>query len=157
MQGHFDELLTGIPAILEILDRFAEFDLPIQITEFDVSIRDEEVQAKYLEDFYTAVFSHPATEKIVMWGYYEKVMWKPLAALVREDWTYKPNYHAYMDLVYDKWWTNDTTGTTNTEGIFNIRGFKGSYDITVSVKDSLYLFKDVLIEEDLNLQLKVMN
>jgi hypothetical protein len=47
--------------LLEVLDRFSAFGLPIQITEFDVTIRDEEVQAQYLRDFCTGVFSHPAT------------------------------------------------------------------------------------------------
>ena len=148
MQCHFDEMLPGIPAVLNTLDRFGKFGLPIQITEFDVAIRNEEMQAKYLEDFYTAVFSHPATEKIVMWGYYEKVMWKPMAAMVRSDWTYKPNYHTYMDLVYNRWWTKDTTANTGVNGVFEMRPFKGHYDIEVSTSDTTYFLKDLVIKSD---------
>jgi hypothetical protein len=148
MQCHFDENLAGIPRVLEILDRFEVFGLPIQITEFDVAIRDEDLQARYLEDFYTAVFSHPATDKIVMWGFYEKVMWKPLAALVRSDWSHKPNYDVYMDLLYNQWWTPDFTGAPDAEGALEIRGFNGYYDMSVEMQDSTYVFRDRLIEHD---------
>lgn len=148
MQCHFDELLTGIPEVLDILDRFAVFGLPIQITEYDVAVRDEAIKAGYLRDFYTAVFSHQATDKIVMWGFFEQVMWKPLAALVNSDWTYNPAYHTYMDLVYDEWWTPDTTGTTGEDGSFELRGFNGTYELSVSVGDSVYTVADTLITSD---------
>lgn len=132
MQCHFDENLTGIPNVLEFLDRFSAYNIPIQITEFDVDIRDEEKQAAYLRDFYTAVFSHPATDKIVMWGFYEATMWKPGAALVRTDWSFKPNYYAYTDLVFNKWWTI-TEGLTDRDGNYRIRGFLGDYKVSASM------------------------
>lgn len=157
MQCHFDENLPGISRVIEILDEYEVFGLPIQITEFDVAIRDEQVQADYLRDFYTAVFSHPATEKIVMWGFYEKVMWKPLGALVRSDWSYKPNYDVYMDLLYHQWWTPDSSGLSSESGSFDLRGFNGKYEITAEIGDSVYLFRDRLIENDTILELSPAN
>ena len=157
MQCHFDENLPGITRVLEILDRFEIFGLPIQITEFDVAIRDEDVQASYLKDFYTAIYSHPATSKIVMWGFYEKVMWKPLGALVRSDWTHKANYDVYMDLLYKQWWTPDASGVTGDDGSFDIHGFDGYYEITVEMDDSIYLFRDRLVESDTILELSPAN
>lgn len=157
MQCHFDENLTGIPRVMEILDRFDVFGLPIQITEFDVAIRDEEVQADYLRDFYTAVYSHPSTDKIVMWGFYEKVMWKPLGALVRSNWTHKPNYDVYMDLLYNKWWTPDTNGQSDANGEFRFRGFNGYYEISAEIGDSTYLFRNRLVENDTILELSPAN
>ena len=138
MQCHFDENLTGIPCVLNTLDRFGALGLPIQITEFDIDTRDEEIQAAYTSDFFTAVFSHPNTEKIVMWGFYEPYMWRPNGAMVRPDWSYKPNYHVYKDLVYNKWWTMES-GTTGSGGMFHARGFKGTYEITVVTADTTYL------------------
>ncbi len=154
MQCHFDENLTGITQVLEILDRFSVYGLPIQITEFDVAIRDENIQAAYLRDFYTAVYSHPSTDKIVMWGFYEKVMWKPLGALVRNDWTHKPNYDVYMDLLYDQWWTPEAVGVTDGSGEFDLRGFNGYYDISVVIGDSTYIMEDRLINRDTILKLQ---
>lgn len=130
MQCHFDGNLTGIPSVLSILDRFATFNLPIQITEFDIDILDEETQANFTRDFYTAVFSHPATDKIVQWGFWEKTMWKPNGAMIRSDWSYKPNYFAYTDLVFNQWWTNEAGHTLRT-GLYDTRGFLGDYKITV--------------------------
>ena len=146
MQCHFDENLTGIPLVLSTLDRFGELGLPIQITEFDINTRDEEIQADYTRDFYTAVFSHPAAEKIVMWGYYEPVMWKPNGAMVRPDWTYKPNYFVYKDLLFNEWWTSES-GITDTNGMYQVRGFKGTYDISVTTADTSFTV-EILMAKD---------
>ncbi|MBR5518489.1 MAG: hypothetical protein IKV86_05610, partial [Clostridia bacterium] len=37
-----------------------------------------------------------------------------------------------IDLVYNKWWTEET-GVTNENGEFKTRGFFGDYDITVTL------------------------
>ncbi len=148
MQCHFDANLTGIPKVLSILDRFAAFNLPIQITEFDIDILDEQAQANYTRDFYTAVFSHPATDKIIMWGFYEPRQWKPNGAMIRSDWSYKPNYDAYTDLLFNEWWTKET-GATSRDGLYEIRGFLGDYEITVdfdghTIQQNATLTKDGL-------------
>jgi hypothetical protein len=52
--------------------------------------------------------------------------------MIQDDWTTKPNYDAYMDLVFKKWWTN-ASGKTGPQGMFNVRGFVGEYDVEVSV------------------------
>ncbi len=130
MQCHFDENLTGIPKVIALLERYAKYNLPIQITEFDVDILDDDMQARYTRDFYTAVFSHPMTDKIIMWGFYEPRQWKPNGAMIRSDWSYKPNYHVYNDLVYNQWWT-DEEGASTRDGLYQTRGFLGEYKITV--------------------------
>ena len=128
-QCHFGEDLTPPARVVEILDRFAKYKLPLHATEFDVNTADEEAQADYLRDFFTAFFSHPQTEALTMWGFWEKVHWIPRAALIRSDWTLKPNGHVYQDLVLGKWWT-DVTGKTASDGTLTIRGYLGDYEIT---------------------------
>ena len=93
--------------------------------------RDEEGQARYTRDFLTAVFSHPATEAFTMWGFWEGRMWQPPAALIRKDWTLKPNGQAWMDLVLKQWWT-DMTAATGPDGSCTTRGFLGDYKVTVT-------------------------
>ncbi len=134
MQGHFDEALTNPETVLRILDRFAAFGKPIQITEFDINTRDEAGQAQYTRDFLTAVFSHPATEAYTVWGFWEKEMWQPDGALFRTDWTAKPNLKAWQDLIYNQWWT-DATITTGPDGTGHIRGFLGDYCITARFEE----------------------
>lgn len=132
MQGHFGEAVTGPETVLRILDRFAAFGKAIQITEFDLITRDEQGQARYTRDFLTAVFSHPATDAFTLWGFWEGKMWQPPGAMVRKDWSLKPNGQVWKDLVFKEWWT-DVTAATGADGWSTTRGFLGDYTITVSV------------------------
>lgn len=131
MQGHMGESLTPPERVVQILDRFARFKLPIQITEWDLPTRDEITQAAYTRDFMTAFFSHPATTGFTMWGFWEGHMWQPLGAMIRKDWSLKPNGRAYLDLVYREWWTN-ADGKTDRRGGYAVRGFLGDYAVTVT-------------------------
>jgi endo-1,4-beta-xylanase len=140
--GHFDhDSLTSPAEILRILDRFASLGLPLQITEFDVrfgkkgmpynfSEAELQLQADYTRDFMTAVFSHPAVEGVVMWGFWEGQHYNPSAALYRKDWTVKPNGRVWEELVFKEWWT-DERGQTGEDGLFAVGGFLGDYEIEV--------------------------
>jgi endo-1,4-beta-xylanase len=128
-QAHFSSNLTPIPRVLEILDRFAGYGLPLRITEFDIDTRDELTQADYTRDLITAWFSHPSTDNFTMWGFWEGQHWKPNAAMLRTNWAKKPNAVAYADLVLGRWWT-DTTAVTDGNGELTIRGFLGDYSVS---------------------------
>jgi endo-1,4-beta-xylanase len=134
-QGHFGENVTAPDRVLAILDRFAKYGKPLHVTEFDILARDEEGQGRYTRDFLTTIFSHPATEAFTCWGFWEGQMWQPPGAMVRKDWTPKPNGQAWMDLVLKEWWT-DLSGRTGESGAFAARGILGDYEITVSSRDS---------------------
>ena len=132
IQGHFGATPVPLNEVLRRLDRFAAFGLPIKITEFDINTRDEELQADYTRDFLTAVFSHASVDGFLMWGFWEGAHWLPLAAMYRMDWSEKPNLHAYRELVFGEWWTDERT-TTASDGTAALRGFKGEYLVHVSV------------------------
>ena len=131
LQSHFDSNLTAPSRVLELLDRFAAFGKDLQVTEFDVSVADEQVQADYTRDFLTMCFSHPAVKGFMMWGFWEGAHWKPVAAMIRRDWSTKPNYAVWNDLLYNQWWT-DASGTTGSDGVWRTRGFLGDYDIDIT-------------------------
>lgn len=133
LQGHFGRNLTPPERLLAVLDRFAALDRPLQVTEFDVDIADEQLQADYLRDFLTACFSHPKVKGILMWGFWEGRHWKPRAALFRKDWSVKPNGQAWMDLVLKTWWT-EAQGKTDAAGRFRARGFLGRYEVTAQAE-----------------------
>ena len=132
LQSHFDSNLTAPSRVLALLDQFAAFGKDLQVTEFDVSIADEQVQADFTRDFLTACFSHPAIKGFMIWGFWEGAHWEPQAAMIRLDWSTKPNYDAWNDLIYTQWWT-DTSGVTGSDGVFRTRGFLGDYDIDVTI------------------------
>lgn len=132
MQGHFGWNLTPPEKMLSILDRFAKFGKPIEITEFDVQMTDEKLQADFTRDFLIAMFSHPAVSGVVMWEFWEGHHYAPTAALWRKDWTPKPNGQVWLDLVKRQWMTN-LVDTADAGGQVRTRGFLGDYEVTASV------------------------
>lgn len=133
IQGHFNARLTPMERVQEILDRFARFGKDLQITEFDINIPDEKLQADYTRDFLTLCFAHPAMKGFMIWGFWEGSHWRPNGAMLRRDWSPKPNYEVWQDLVFKQWWT-DVEGTTDKSGVFRARGFLGEYTVEASLK-----------------------
>ena len=132
LQSHFPARVTGIEDLLKRFDRFSAFGKELEITEFDINTPDEATQADYTRDFLTVAFSQPAVKAFLMWGFWEGAHWRPTGAMLRRDWSPKPNYDVYRDLVFNKWWTN-ASGKTDRNGAFTARGFSGEYDIDVKV------------------------
>jgi uncharacterized protein (TIGR03437 family) len=132
LQSHFNSNLTPPPRVLELLDQFAAFGKDLQVTEFDVNVADEQVQADYTRDFLTTCFSHPAIKGFMIWGFWEGAHWLPVAAMIRRNWSTKPNYDVWNDLIFKQWWT-DVRGATGPDGVYRTRGFLGDYDVEVTV------------------------
>ncbi|WP_375444769.1 endo-1,4-beta-xylanase [uncultured Fibrella sp.] len=129
-QGHIGGTPPAIELVLQRLDHFAEFGLPIQISEFDITSDDDDFKARYMRDFMTAIFSHPATTGFVQWGFWEKAHWIPAGALWDKNWQPRAHGKVFTDLVSKVWATN-ATGTTGKDGRFAVRGFTGDYEIVV--------------------------
>ncbi len=131
LQSHFKWDLTPPARLLTVLDRFQGLGKPLLATEFDIDITDEELQADYLRDFMTALFSHPAVEGITLWGFWEGVHSEPAPALYRKDWSKKPAAEVLEELLLKKWRTA-AGGAADKRGKFGARGFLGSYEVRVS-------------------------
>jgi endo-1,4-beta-xylanase len=130
LQSHFSARVTPMDELFRRLDRYTAFGKELEITEFDIDSSDEATQADYTRDFLTATFSYPSVKAFVMWGFWEGSHWRPRGAMMRRDWSLKPNGEAYKDLVFKKWWTN-ADGKTSAQGTFVTRGFLGDYEIEV--------------------------
>ncbi|MBX9852955.1 MAG: endo-1,4-beta-xylanase [Cytophagaceae bacterium] len=129
-QGHFGWQLTSPQKVWSLLDRYGELASELQVTEFDIDITDEELQAEYTRDFMTTFFSHPKTSGFMIWGFWEGRHWRPNGAMYRKNWTAKPNLKVWQDLIYNKWWTKEEKKPDAT-GAFKIRGFLGEYQYEV--------------------------
>lgn len=152
-QSHFRESdLTGPEQLWEIIDRFKGFGLEMQITEFDFETTNEQLQAEYTRDFLTAMFAHEDIDDILTWGFWEDAHWRPDAAMFRSDWSIKPNGQAYLDLVFGDWWTEEDLVTELT-GLATLRGFKGEYEITVSINGIEQIVSATLTEGGLELDI----
>ncbi len=131
-QGHFTEGdIIGPEEVWQVLDQFQQLGLDMQVTEFDLNTTDEQLQAEYTRDFMTAVFAHEGMNAFIQWGFWEDGHWRPDAAMFRSDWSIKPNGEAYIDLVFDEWWT-DEQAAADADGAAAVRGFKGDYEVTAS-------------------------
>ncbi len=154
VQSHFDWNLTPPEKVLALLDRFAKPGLPIEATEFDINVNDEKLQADYMRDYMTVLFSHPAVNGIIMWGFWEGRHWLPDAALYRKDWSLKPNGKAWLDLVQHQWWT-DAKLQTDASGQCKTRGFLGDYEITVVAGGKTKTAPFTLTKSDTGLTVKL--
>ncbi|WP_293910492.1 endo-1,4-beta-xylanase [Deinococcus sp.] len=132
LQSHFGYKLTPPAELNTRLDGFGELGVPLSITEFDVNVTDESLQADYLRDFMTVMFSNKNVSSFTMWGFWEGNHWLPNAALYRQDWSIKPNGQAFKDLIFWKWWTR-ASGQTSAAGTYSTRGFYGDYKLSVTV------------------------
>lgn len=123
MQGHFGGTVPSPDRMLATLDRFAEFGVPVRITEFTVGTGDEQLRADFLRDAMTTVFSHPSVIGLQFWE---------MGQLLNDDLTPKPAYDVYRNLVFGEWWT-DVAGTTDEGGGYSGRGFLGHYRATATL------------------------
>ncbi|MDF3055827.1 MAG: Beta,4-xylanase [Rariglobus sp.] len=131
-QGHmWHRTLPYGPGILDDLKRFEKYGLKIQITEYDCNDRfGDEEEARFLQDFLHAWFSHPLTDGFIMWGFYDGASWTNNAPLFSRDWSLKPAGKVWMDHVFNRWWS-DADGVTDADGGFATRAFLGDYVVQV--------------------------
>lgn len=133
LQAHMGSNLVSPDSLYAILeDCYQTFGTHIKITEYDQSdVLSDSLAATYTGDFLTIIFSHPAVNGFIMWGFWDGAHWKNNAPLFNQNWTPKPALGVFNGLVFDQWWT-DTTLMTDGDGNISLRGFKGKYRITTN-------------------------
>jgi GH35 family endo-1,4-beta-xylanase len=151
VQGHLHGDSFDPNAVRDALEKLAEFNLPIRVTEFnmpgqrsrfykDRNLRmteaDEKQKAQNLVDYYRICFAQPRVEGILMWGFWEGANWIPASSLYKRDWTALPAATAYRDLVFNQWWTR-WRGRTDANGRCEVRAFYGKHRITAGDKKGI--------------------
>lgn len=151
VQGHLHGDTFDPDVLQKSLDRLAQFNLPIRVTEFnfpgqrskyygkrDVRLTDEEEQAKAqaITDYYRICFAHPAVQGILMWGFWEGANWILVSSLYRRDWTPTPAAEAYRDLVFRRWWTR-WQGQADAQGRCEVRAFFGKHRVVVDSQERI--------------------
>ncbi|MBT6593929.1 MAG: glycosyl hydrolase family 10 [Porticoccaceae bacterium] len=125
---------TAPQELLSIMNDFAALNTELQVTEFDFETPNLEFQARYTEDFMTAVFSQPQMTGLLTWTpfeYAKNSVPKPDAALVDRNLRLKPNGQVWHDLV-NKRWSTEVELLTDSRGEVNFTGYKGLYHLRVS-------------------------
>jgi len=133
VQCHFSrsETLTH-QEIMDGLDRYADHDVRLKITEFDMSDDswDEADKADFFHRFLKTAFSHEAVDDFLVWGITDPLHWQDDAPFFDGDWNPKPSLDVYRDLVFDEWWTN-SIGQTDGDGRYTTDAYKGEYEVVV--------------------------
>ncbi len=148
-----DELVRTAPfydpeRIFDVLDCYARFGRPIQITEltfptYCYAKEDEEIQAEILRNVYSIWFSHPAMEAIVYWnlvdGFAHGTIQGDMTSgenyyhggLVRHDFTPKPAYFVLKEL-FEKTWRSNLSLDSGEIDELMFKGFYGDYDLVIT-------------------------
>jgi GH35 family endo-1,4-beta-xylanase len=150
IQSHMHRGEWTLERAWEVCETYARFGKPLHFTEITVlsgqhgwelprpwpsTPEGEQRQADYVERFYTLLFSHPAVEAITWWDFSDRFAWQGApAGWLREDLSPKPAYERVRRLLREQWWTPTQTLTTNAQGTARLRGFLGTYRLTVGAK-----------------------
>ncbi|MCC2592886.1 endo-1,4-beta-xylanase [Tessaracoccus sp. OS52] len=156
LQTHMHQGFRGAEEIHERIERFAQFGIPIQLTETTlvsgdlmpahiVDLNDFEVddwpttpegearQADDLVQHYTTAFAHPAVESITYWGITDHGAWLGApCGLLRRDGSPKPGYDALRNLIKGDWWYGSRELITDFDGRVRVDSFAGRYRITAA-------------------------
>ena len=170
IQSHQHQGYWGAEKVMEVLERFSHFGLPIHFTENTlisgeimpphiVDLNDwqvkewpstpegEERQAKEIEEMYRLLFAHPLVEAITTWDYRDGAWLNAPSGFIRKDNSRKPSFEVLKKLVREEWWT-DITVRTDENGWADVEAFKGDYHI-----GSGELGVDVSLTDDSELEL----
>jgi GH35 family endo-1,4-beta-xylanase len=131
-QGHIGGSPNSIYEVLATLDDFHQsFGLKAKITEFDLpSFVDEQLAADYLRDFLTAIFSHESVDGFLFWSFWDGQTYMNAGSnLYRQDWSETPAHTAFVDLLFNEWWTEESH-LSEANGQIDTRVFKGLYEIS---------------------------
>ena len=103
-------------------------------------MNDQAVQADYLTDYLTMVFSEPNFDSFVTWSFWDDENWpNHNAPIYNHDWSLKPSGLAFTTLAKKTWWNGSKSVTTDpnsndpTYGDASFTGcFLGRYTLQAS-------------------------
>ncbi|KAK1419330.1 hypothetical protein QVD17_28495 [Tagetes erecta] len=129
LEGHFTK--PNPPLIRGVLDQLATLQLPIWLTEVDISnTLDLDTQGKYLEVVLREVYSHPSVNGIMLWtamdpnGCYQMCLTDP-------SFQNLPAGDVVDELLLKEWSTGVVNGQSDVNGTFSFNGCLGEYVVNV--------------------------
>ena len=152
IQSHQHQGYWGVEKLRDVLNRFSRFGIPIhftentlvsgslipeyiedlndwQVEEWPTTEEGEARQAKEWEEMYRILFADPNIKAITGWDFADGAWLGAPSGLVTIDNRCKPAYNKLLSLVKGEWWTKGEIIRTNSEGLVNIKGTKGTYEI----------------------------
>ncbi|MFB6162588.1 MAG: endo-1,4-beta-xylanase [Halococcoides sp.] len=119
--------------INERLANFSEYDADLKITEFDMyngsDWSGQEERADLMYTWMKTAYGHPQVTDFIIWGFWDGRHWENEAPLFYEDWSKKPAFDVWDNLVFNEWWT-DESGTADGSGVYTTSAYLGSHEVT---------------------------
>ncbi|MBN2735706.1 MAG: endo-1,4-beta-xylanase [Spirochaetales bacterium] len=167
LQTHMHQGYRGRAQILDILDRFSRYNLPLHMTEISLvsghlmppeivdlndyqiddwpsTVEGEERQARELSDLFKILMACPQVEAITLWGFLDKGWLNAPIGLLREDLSEKPSFKALENLIKGDWWVAEKKLVTDEKGKVVFQGFPGEYEVVCrGLKQSFHVNKQV--------------
>jgi GH35 family endo-1,4-beta-xylanase len=126
--------------LLDVYERFGQFELPLYVTEITIPSAGEEgeaLQAELVRDHYRLWFSAPRMAGITWWNLGDGTAVKgeneAQGGLMDADMQPKAAYRALDELINRQWRTR-LEATTDAQGEIRFRGFYGTYAVQVAAE-----------------------
>lgn len=162
IQSHQHQGCWGKEKLLEVIDRFSRFGIPIHFTENTIvsgslipkeieDLNDWQVedwpsteegearQSEEMEEMYRILFASPAVEAVTWWDFCDGAWLGAPSGLLRKDSSLKPVYKKLHHMVNEEWTTNYEAMTDDC-GRLILNGYKGEYTILANgqtIRESL--------------------
>ena len=153
IQSHQHQGYWGREKLLDVLERFSRFGLPLHFTENtlisgdlmprhiedlnDWQVKDwpstpqgEERQRREVQEMYATLFASPQVEAITVWDAVDGKWLNAPSGLLRRDNTVKPAYTRLKELIKEEWST-DLVLYTDDNGRTVLEGFLGEYELSL--------------------------
>ncbi|MCL2603084.1 MAG: endo-1,4-beta-xylanase [Defluviitaleaceae bacterium] len=150
LQSHMHQGCWPKEKLLEVLDRFSRFKLPLHFTEISLvsgeimpkeimDLNDHKVdkwpstpegearQAREIKWFYETLYAHPLVEAVTYWSFMDGLWLNAPSGLLSLSSDPKPAYDVLRRLIKEDWWTPEQKLTTDENGKVSVTGTKGEY------------------------------
>jgi hypothetical protein len=115
--------------LLQVYESFASFQRPLYISE--VSMVKSPKRAEAMRNLYRLWFSVPHIESIVCWNWYRSKHYQN-KCLVDKNMEPVDGAYAALDKLINEEWHSKSSGKSDADGNFAVRGFHGSYEATAT-------------------------
>lgn len=146
VQAHMGSMPESPQKVAEEIEEITNLGKKASITEYDMSTRNEWLQAQYLRKMVIAAYANPDMLGFNMWGHWDVDHEKRTSPMFRDDWTPKTGVYIWKGL-FDYAFSSNIKGKTNTDGTIGARLYEGIYNVTVTRNGVSQSYK-VTVDED---------